>query len=207
MRSGSSDELVRLRQRYVHQRQHHRQHQTEQQRGRERLPVAAIVLAAARPRHDEFARRQLAELPLDDPVELAKLFLFLRLEQVVLDQAGLEFVVTNLIDQRPAPVFDSADVLLEGSRTTARAADLVLAGSFAAIAPEEAGSAGLAQLLERAAGIREQSMLLALPRQGRELRFGRAKVVHEAVELRAHLGKLRQERLAVLVCFGFHGAT
>ncbi len=109
------------------------------------------------------------------------------------------------LDQLLPPVLDGADLLPEGFGTAPRATDLVVAGGRAAIAPEEPGAAGLAQLLERLARIREQPVLFALRRQGGELGVDRAQVRHEAVELRAHLGELRQQRLAVLGRCGFHG--
>ena len=47
----------------------------------------------------ELARRQLLELALDDPVELLQLLLFLGLEEVVLDDPGLELLLADPLDE------------------------------------------------------------------------------------------------------------
>jgi hypothetical protein len=50
-------------------------------------------------------------------------------------------------------------------------------------------------------------MLLALGRQCLQLSVDCVQVVHETVELLAGLRKLREERLRILGCYGFHETT
>jgi hypothetical protein len=50
-------------------------------------------------------------------------------------------------------------------------------------------------------------MLPAVAFQRRELRVDRVQVACETIELRARLGELRNERLAILGCYGFHETT
>jgi hypothetical protein len=75
---------------------------------------------------------------------------------------------------------------------------VLLACGRRAVAPEELGAAGLAKLIERAARVAQQPVLPALDAQAFELGVCCAKVPDETVELLACLGKLREERLAVL---------
>ena len=172
--------------------------QAEQQRGRERLAETAVVLAAARPRHDELAGRKLAELTLDDPIELAQLFLFLCLEEIVLEHTGLVFLLRDFLNQHLSPVLDHAHPLPEGFHAPACAAHVLLACGRRAVAPEELGAAGLAELIERTARVAQQPVLPALGAQAFELGVDCAQVTDETVELLACLGELREERLAVL---------
>ena len=192
-RSGTSTSSSSVWQRQIDQGNEQREQQAAQQRCCERFAETLVVLAAARPWHDQRARGKHAHLPLDDPLLLAPLLFFLRLEDVALEQIRLALLPLDHLEDLLSAVLDLAQALLEEVHAAAHAADVILAGaSDRAVAPEELGSADLIELLQRSAHVVQQAMLPPFGRQAFQLGVDRAQIAHETVELLAGLRELRE---------------
>ena len=140
--------------------------------GRERLAVASVVLGPGRPGHDQRAVGRGADFTLDEPLLPPPLLLFLRLEDVVLEQERAALVLFDLGDEALAASVDFADALLERLDLLADPAELFGTGARrrATVAPEQAGPAELTELVERSGRRRAAGDAVRAPRPGPPVR-------------------------------------
>ena len=120
----------------------------------------------------------------------------------------LRCLLLDLVEQSVSSFLDLAQALLERLDATSRQADVVGALEVGrALAPEQTGTAQLAELVERGARLVQRLVLLALARQSVQLAVDGAQIAHEPVQLLASVRELRTKRLFVEGCDRIHWIT
>ena len=201
-------QLRALRQRQIDHRKHRAEQQADQQRNRERLPKALVVFAAASPRHDRRAIGKLADLAVDDPFELALLFLPAHLECVVFENLAVLFFTPDLFEDGLATALghgEAASEFVGAAPNPTKVIDGFTVGGEPT--PEEFGRAEFAELLEPAAHHVERLVLASLGGQFFQLGIDGVQLAHEPIQPLARLLELHTEYFFVFRSYFVHEIT
>src|SRR5207244_5601359 len=104
------------------------QNEADRERAQERLLKAPVILSSPGPGHDERTGVKPADFPLDDPLVPEPLLLFLRFEELVLDQSRTMLFLVDLFAGAVSARFQLAHAALEGGDTSAHPTQLILTG-------------------------------------------------------------------------------
>ena len=112
------------------------------------------------------------DLPLDDPLLLAPLLLFLRFEEFVLDQSHTILFGVDPFAGALSARFQLAQAALEGSDTFAHPTQLILTGrDCLRSTPKQLRAPELVQFAQGVTDLVQQAVLVALGRESQQLRI------------------------------------
>src|SRR5262249_41867302 len=142
------------------------QKEADRERAEQRPLKAPVILSAPCPWHGERSGVKPADLPLDDPLLLEPLLLFLSFEQLVLDQADAILLLVDLLAGALAARFELTHAAFEGNDTFAHPAELQLTGdNCLRSTPEQRRPSERLELIQGVADLVQQAMLVALGRK------------------------------------------
>ena len=140
-----------------------------------------------------------ADFPLDDPLVPEPLLLFLRFEELVLDQSRTMLFLVDLFAGALSARFQLAHAALEGGDTSAHPTQLILTGrDCLRSTPEQLRAPELAELAQGVADLVQQAVLVALARESLQLRIEYPQLADQGIDRLLRRAELRDERLLIL---------